>query len=346
MKPYSSDFSNSAVDPRTRRLGAIIRLIGSNPGITLTKLHKLLLARGIEVTERTIAKDILLLKEAYGLLPNKERLRAGYYLEEICSLAEKEVSMVLDAMHVFGVHLNDPEARTLTARLKSLSGQLGQSPVRERTLRERDIYGDRTGKRASVQDVLLKAIRAHMPVLVTYKTPRLRQVKQYREYPLYLVFHERGWYCLSREISAANYFARRLDRIQQCKLIESAQPNGSHENDLSTAQLLVNSGWGMTFPHNLKELANAQAQNEIVARFDSSVADYIMESGQRHPKGKATRMKDGSGDVEFRIKLADAREFVFWVRSFGAAARIIAPTSLVESEKAELRRMAKKYGVG
>ena len=96
---------------QTQRLGTIIQLIGNNPGITLTKLHALLTAQAISVTERTVAKDILLLKQAYELLPDRERLRGGYYLQGIYSLAETEVALVLDAMHVFGVHLNDPEAR-------------------------------------------------------------------------------------------------------------------------------------------------------------------------------------------------------------------------------------------
>jgi len=333
---------------KTKRLGTIIQLIGSNPGITLTKLHALLSAQAVPVTERTIAKDILLLKQAYQLLPDKERLRAGYHLQGVYSLAESEVALVLDAMHVFGVHLNDPEAHILMDRLKNLSGQFGAkfSLRTSRTLRQRDIYTGSEGRiKANMQDILLAAIRGRLPVLMTYQTPRLREPKQYRGYPLFLVFHERGWYCLTKEMSADNYFPRRLDRIRQCKLIERGASNENHDEDLNTAQLLMNSGWGMTFPRNLNELAAASDQPEIVVRFDSSIAPYILESGQRHPKGKMNRARDGSGDVEFKIHLSDAREFVFWVRSFGAKARITAPPSLVESERAEVRRMAQTYGL-
>jgi predicted DNA-binding transcriptional regulator YafY len=274
-------------------------------------------------------------------------LRGGYHLQGIYSLAENEVAVVLDAMHVFGVHLNDPEAHVLMDRLQNLPAQFGAKLVlrKSRTLRQRDIYSQPGGLKANVQDILMQAIRARMPVAMTYQTPRLQEAKQFKGYPLFLVFHERGWYCLTKDMDGESYFPRRLDRIRQCKLLERTALNESHEEDLNTAQLLMNSGWGMTFPHSLQDLAHAQEQEEIVVRFDSSVAAYILESGQRHPRGKTARARDGSGDVEFKIRLSDAREFVFWVRSFGSKARITAPLSLVESERAEVRRMAQAYGL-
>lgn len=331
---------------KIERIGRIIRLIGAAPGITLSQLHNALAQEGIDVTERTVAKDILQLKHVYKLLPDKERLREGYVLTGMYSLSSAEVSLVLDAMHVFGVHMNDSEAKLLKDRLSRIATASGDTGTRriKRTMRQRDIYLDDT-KGAKTQQTLLQAIRARLPVSMEYRTPRFKEARSLNEYPLFLVFHERGWYCLCKDNKRNEYHPRRIDRIIQSAVNERAVVNEMHDDDLNTAQVLMSSGWGMTFPRSLSEYAKAEQQPELIVRFDSSIASYIMESSKRHPNGKLSRTRDGTGDVELRIRLADPREFVFWVQSFGAKALFVAPNALVDQQKSEIKRMAKIYGM-
>ncbi len=328
------------------RLGLIIRVIANNAGITLTGLNAELAALGVAVTERTLAKDILKLKTEYGLLPKKERLRRGYFLEGIYSLSHNEVALVLDAMHVFGVHLNDPEAHALMERISRLVAESSDAEVLsarlERTVRQRDIY--KSAKKSNVQETLLAAIRSRLPVKILYDTPRLKEPKQFKGYPLLLVFYERGWYCITRDLVDQNYAPRRIDRIRECSLLDRSAVNTHHEENLTEAQYLMYSGWGMSFARSMDELKASQAEPEIVVRFDVSIASYILEAVERHPLGKVARAKDGSGGVDFRIRLHDATEFVYWVRSFGAKARLLAPRALVEKERAEILRMSRNYG--
>lgn len=331
---------------RRSRLGKIIKIIANKPSITLGGLLSELAASGIQITERTLAKDVLLLKTDYGLLPNHERLRSGYVLDGMCTLAETEISLVLDAMHVFGVRLNDPEAATMKERLvKILREQNPQAlaaGLETRTVRQRDIFEKNKGQHQT-QNTLLAAIRARKAVAMEYLTPRVGQPKRIDGYPLLMVFHERGWYCIVKDMDRAHYYPRRIDRIRTCAINTKSPANARHADDIKQAQFLISCGWGMTFPQSLKELANAENQPEIVVRFDNSIAPFILESVDRHPRGKIRRARDGSQDVEFRIKLSNPEEFRYWVRSFGAKAWFVAPQSLVDSERAEIRRMLSRY---
>lgn len=323
------------------RLGRIIKLIGRNPGITLSKLQRALQDEGIVITERTLAKDVLSLKTDFGLLPNRDRLRSGYFLQDLFTLSESEIKLVLDAMHVFGARLDDPEAVEMMERLSATTSD-GTARTPSRTFGHRNIYR-RASNQKEIESILLQAMSARLPVTISYRTPRLTETRQFQSYPLLMVFHERGWYCIMRDLEVQNYFPRRMDRIKTCSLLKGGEANESHHDDVKDAQFLMNCGWGMTFPANMEELKMSEREPEIVVRFNNTMAPFIMEAANRHPRGKAVPCKDGTGDVEFRIRLSNPREFQNWVRSFGSKAWIVAPQSLVENEKAEIRRMAERY---
>ncbi|MBX9694950.1 MAG: WYL domain-containing protein, partial [Cyanobacteria bacterium] len=177
----------------------------------------------------------------------------------------------------------------------------------------------------------------------TYHTPRIGKDEQVVAFPLLMVFHERGWYCIMRDMNDANYRPRRLDRIKKCRLAQEAIVNASASDDLKEANYLLSCGWGMSFPLNTGELKTADNQPPIVVRFDRTMAPFIMEAVERHPRATISRVKDGTGSVDFSIRLCQPQEFIQWVRSFGGKAIILSPSNILEQEKAEIRRVLDRY---
>lgn len=326
---------------KLRRTGAIIKLIASNPGITLSRLRERLIELGLEVSERTLTKDIDSLKRDYGLLPGGGRLRSGYVLEGMATLSPGELDAVLDALHLLAVRLDDPESSLVLQRLSGLRPESGSS-VFLRTVRQRNIL-EKDEKYEAHSGALYQAIRQRQPLGLVYKTPRLKDEETMRGYPLRMVFHERGWYCIFKRMPERSYRALRIDRISSIAPSLDLPVNDRAADDTSEASYLMSCGWGMTFPHSMAEAEEAETKPPVVARFDRRLAPYILEARKRHPRGVVEPVKDGTGDVEFRIKLSDPREFIAWIRSFGSAARIVSPPVLVEQEKAEIRRMAETY---
>ncbi|MBZ0189377.1 MAG: WYL domain-containing protein [Candidatus Obscuribacterales bacterium] len=328
---------------KLRRIGTIIKLIANNPGITLTRLHDRLSRSGIEITERTLAKDIASLKNDYGLLSKEGRLRKGYVLKDLATLSSVELNLVLDALHLLGSRMDDAEAEAAMERLVELNKSLSAMPApRIRTVRHRNIL-KKDLKYKEHLAFLYEAIRSRRALLYSYKTPRLEKEEELTGYPLVMVFHERGWYCIVRALESKIYNARRIDRIKALRFVDEYEENLDAIEDIKEANYLINCGWGMTFPGSLAEAEAAERQPPVVARFDRTVASYILEATERHPRGKISPVKDGTGEVEFSIKLSDPREFVSWIRSFGSKAKIVSPASLVEKERVESRRMFKMY---
>ncbi|MBL8084449.1 MAG: WYL domain-containing protein [Candidatus Obscuribacter sp.] len=333
---------------KLERTAIIIKIIANAPGITMSRLHAELQARNISVSERTLAKDIDSLKKDYKLLPDKDRLRQGYYLKDVLTLSVEEAEVALDALHLLGTRLKDKQAETLAQRLQTDRNQnqfapepAQAAPRRTRTLSQRNILSAQRSE--DIQRQLNQAIRQTRPVTFTYKTPRLKAAETVSGFPLLMVFHERGWYCIMRNLTTCTYSPRRIDRISDLKLIAGGKPNRDAQENIDEAGFLLSSGWGMSFPKNLREYHASDSEPYIVARFEATVAPYILEATERHPRGKVKACRDGTGDVEFSIKLHDPRGFLDWVRSFGAKARITAPKNLVEKEKAELKRLLLKY---
>jgi predicted DNA-binding transcriptional regulator YafY len=324
------------------RLGTIVKVIGNSPGITLNQLCAQLSRLGIKVTERTVAKDIFLLKSEYQLLPQRERLRRGYVLENIATLSQDEIRLVLDALHVFGVQFDAPEARVLVKRLQDRVRQATPQSSRLRTVRQRNIYPKGTATR-QIEQMLLEAIRTHVAVTLQHQPALSKKTEQISGYPLLMIFHERGWYCLMRELQQRRFLPFRLDRIKSCVFHKTAAPNKNHEDDVAECEFLLSAGWGMAFPSTKRELEIAKAQPPIVVRFDSTVAPFILESMQRHPFATVSPTKDGTGDVHFQIRLGTPREFLFWLRSFGSHAWIVSPRSLASAERSEALRLAERY---
>jgi predicted DNA-binding transcriptional regulator YafY len=327
---------------QTKRLGCIVRLIASRPGITFTQLRDALEQEGIKVSERTVAKDVLCLKHDYHLLPEMDRLRSGYVLRDMATLSDREVQLVMDLLNAFGVRFGDDEAIAVMTRL---SGQLNARGAkatrgRTRTIRQQDIYPKANSR---VQSTLLDAMRNHQAIEFVYATPRIGKPVKLRGYPIVIVFHERGWYCIVKDLVEKTLHPRRFDRIRSASLLKNAPVNNSHDNDVTQAEFLMSCGWGMSFPASAAELKGAEGAPPIVVRFDRTVAPYILESYKRHPRGTVSAAKDGTGDALLKIHLASPQEFLYWVRSFGSRAWVVSPQSVVEQERAEIRRMHQRY---
>ncbi|MBX3077085.1 WYL domain-containing protein [Candidatus Obscuribacterales bacterium] len=328
-------------------MGLIIQIIANYPGVTLSGLGEHLKGMRVNVTERTLAKDVLLLKTEFALLPLQERLRQGYSLQGIQTIGALERSVVLDALSAIGFGLGDVDAYAVLKRLHKDSSPLvaRRQSSTSRILRARNVYQRKGGSAEELDRLLAEGIASTRAVKIKYRSPRLREVTEFQSYPLFKIFHGWGWYLIGRELDSTRFYAYRLDRIEQLVLIEPVKGNEDHDEDIDVAQLLLSCGWGMTFPHSMEELQKSKMQDEAIVRFDSTITPFLLEGPERHPMGEVVAAKDGTGDALFKIRLSDYWEFRQWVRSFGGKAWFVAPESLVESERTEVRRMFEKYGL-
>jgi predicted DNA-binding transcriptional regulator YafY len=321
------------------RLGLIIKLIANYPGIKLTRLENKLREEGLVVSQKTITTDIQLLKADMMLLPDRPRLREGYFLADIQTIGLEENETVVDALSALGVNLHDHQALLISRRLAK------QHTRQFRTgLRQRDIYKVPNADN-EIEKKLFLAMTNRQAIKLRIESPRTEKPQVFTTYPLFRVFHERGWYLITRNINKTAYFPCRIDRIKSCEILKKEAINTTFDADLAQAQYFINCGWGMDFPHTIEELQETEASPDIVVRFDQSIAKFIREGINRHPKAKIELASDGTGCLDFHIKLKYHNEFKHWVRSWGSKAWFLAPQSFVDEEKAEVRRKMQIYGI-
>ena len=319
-----------------RRIGAIIKAIGSNPGITLTQLRQELSNSGIGLSEKTLTKEIDHLKHFYELLAPEPRLRNGYVLQGFHTIGTSELPTVIDALWAFGFNLNDPVAWRVSRRLGSSRRTIA--------LRQRNIYKSAVSAQ-EIGDRLELAIKEQLAVRIVLETPRAPKPLIYEVYPLFKVFYEKGWFLITCSTHRKAYYATRVDRIKKCEILKQTQSTQSHDKDIENAQMLMNSGWGMDFPHTFEEYSEIDSQPEVVVRFDSSVAAFIREGPDRHPKARMAYASDGTGHLDFRIKLKYYSEFRTWVRSWGSKAWFLEPQAFIDEEIADVRRQMMNYKI-
>ncbi|HEY9756049.1 MAG TPA: WYL domain-containing protein [Oculatellaceae cyanobacterium] len=317
---------------KMQRVAIIVKTIGSQPGITLKKLLCTLHEEGIKISEETLTTDIQVLKLT-GLLPQDRRLRNGYYLQGMHTIGTEEISTVIDALWTFGFNLGDKTAFDISNRLGATSRIIA--------LREKNIYRE-IPEELNFEHKMSAAIKDHLAVEITLESPRLAKPSCFRTFPLFKLFHERGWYLVTRNVDRREFFASRIDRIKECELLLT-EINQIHERDVNDAQFLLNAGWGMDFPHTIEEFQSIESLPEIVVRFDSTVAVFIKEGAKRHPRAKISNAPDGSGHLDFSIKLKYHTAFRNWVRSWGSKAWFLEPQAIVDEEQTDLRRQFSNY---
>ncbi len=78
----------------------------------------------------------------------------------------------------------------------------------------------------------------------------------------------------------------------------------------------------------------------VKVRFSPQAAGYVKEKNW-HESQMLTELPDGS--LDFEAKVAGTREIKLWILGWGAQARVLAPTSLKQEIREEIRAMQKQY---
>jgi len=328
------------------RLSTLIRTIGANPGISPQALKSLLKKKGTDVSERTLYTDLGFLRNELSLLPRQGRMRDGYFLDGFLTLSGSEINSVLNALETFSIDLQDQDFTKLVKTIRRRTvANMGNAAI---SARQTKSIAHRVATKNSNHDVVKlinSAVNNSTLCKMCYVSPRNDLPSQFTNYILLTVFYERAWYAIVKDADSGNYFPCRFDRIESLNLETKAPRLEASDGHITEARFLMSNGWGMTFPKNRDELLRVNDLPETIVRFEHSIAEYILETASRHPKGHAEHLRDGTGDVLFKIRLHDIWEFRHWVRQFGSLAWFVAPENVVNQERTDILKLASRYSL-
>jgi predicted DNA-binding transcriptional regulator YafY len=297
------------------------------------------LATDLEVTTRTIRRDLAALQEAgFPLYDERDDdgrahwrldgqvlkgLETGFTLAELCALYLSR--NMLEAV------AGTPFQRDLTLAFTRLEKML--SP-RMRLFLDRlpHVLAAKPGPRArggsSSPDLVARLLEATLHYRVAhmkYNSVSSGRMKEYMVHPYRLAFAQGGLYLLGYvpEYKDVRTFA--VDRIASVSLDKQTfTPTGAIPDDVFGNSLGVNTG----------------PPSHVEIKFDTRVAPYV-RARVWHPSQSLRDAADGS--VVLALDVCNDLALRSWILGWGPSARVLAPAALAADIRTDLKHASAQY---
>lgn len=280
------------------------------------------LARELEVSRKTVLRDLEFMRDRLNLPLLYDAQRNGYHYTEpvdafpTLQITEGELFALLVAEKALQQYRGTPYEKPLLAALRKLERTLPDTVSLNFSDWEQSI-SFRTSA-TPVQDLplidtLARAAADGAELRLLYRKPG-HKPEERNVHPYHVANVNGDWYLFAFDQlrKAVRTFASA--RIVQATLTGArfTRPQG-----FNLDQLLRDS-FGIFSTHGTFD---------VLIRFTPAVADYIREK-RWHPSQKLTELPDGS--VELALQLGSLVEVKRWILAWGAAATVLAPPTLRE----------------
>lgn len=279
------------------------------------------LARELEVSPKSIVRDLQFMRDRLNLPIAYEERRWGYcYTQEVSAfpslqITEGELFALLVAEKAVQQYRGTNFERPLLSALKKMSDAL-PDPVSLHWADWDRTISFRTSAEPilnlGVFDVLAKAAARRQQIDLAYRKPGRREIERRLVDPYHLANINGEWY-----LFAYDHLRRDLRTFVPAR-IQSVRPTGHRfvrPRGFSVDRQLRGS-FGVH---------SAEGCFDVVLRFSPAVADYIRE--KRWHSSQVLKPLRG-GRVELRLKLSSLAEIQRWILGWGGEASVVGPPEL------------------
>ena len=329
MKPRQKVFSTPLSRPPLERMIRIHQAIQSRKYPNANTL-----AREMEVSSKSIHRDLEFMRDRMELPLEYDRLHNGYYYTEPVSgfptmqITEGELFALLVAEKALQQYRGTTFERPLVSAFKKMAASLPDTISLNLADWEQTI-SFRTSAEPILNlenfDTLAKATAQRRQLQLTYRKPGQREPESRVIDPYHLGNINGEWFLFA------------YDHLR--KDIRTFAP----------ARIKAIKHTGKTFPRPQKfslekrlrdsfGVFSAQGEFQVVIRFHELVADYIREK-RWHDSQQLVELKDGG--VELRLKLSSLEEIERWILGWAGNAVVIKPPQLAEMVKKSAQNILK-----
>ncbi|WP_395746051.1 helix-turn-helix transcriptional regulator [Prosthecobacter sp.] len=296
------------------------------------------MAEEIEVTPKTIQRDISFMRDQLGLPLEYHPIKHGYfYTQEVHEFPMLQLSRNDLAAQFPARHALEPLRGTRLERMPSESfSKIAETCPGEVSIARHELDEDFSVKAAGVlaADVtlfgdLLDAIRANREVSFDYPKltgckPETRTVR-----PHHVDQIEHGWYLLAFDLERGAMRTFALQRITHLTMLKSkfTREVGFNARDHLGGGFGV---WSYT--------GDQRRKHEVLIRFEGYAARVVAER-QLHPTQAIRKLKPDGSVIEFQADLSGLEEITRWILSWGSKAKVLGPAELKTRVQEELRAM-------
>ena len=286
------------------------------------------LARSIEVTTKTIQRDLDYMRYQLGLPIEFDYVRGGYYFTKptadlpLFQMTESELISVFVAQKALEAYRGTPFEQPLRTVFQKLQAATSNPGVRV-SISWEDLGSSISFRHfaAYLPDMtifgeLAKAIQAERVVEFDYKKLDAKAFERRSVEPWHLACVSGQWYLLGYDSTRG---ARRIFVLGRMQNVSTVAPAFSHPRpgDAEIQRLFQNS-------FQIWQSENARLER-IVLRFSGRAAQLVRERNW-HPSQRLQELAEGN--LEVGLTLNSLEEIVPWILSWGRQCEVIRPAKL------------------
>ena len=294
------------------------------------------IAEQIEVSSKTIQRDIDFMRDRLGLPIEYDPLRFGFhYTEAVTSfpsieVSEGEIAALFVAQKALTQYQGTPFERPLRSAFRKLTDGLKERVSFSWSDMEDAISFHSAG--ASVADldlfeIVSQAVLRSVEIEFEYRKLKSNRYEARRVRPFHIALLENQWYLFGEDLEREEVRTFALPRM---RAVRATNKHFRRPPDFSIAKVLRGS-FGV-FAGGKK--------HRIRLKFDAFAARLVSERTW-HESQRLRAGKDGSATLE--MELGGLEEIERWVLSWGTHVRVLAPTELTRKIAEQARMIAGMY---
>ena len=295
------------------------------------------LAAELEVTTKTIYRDVEFMRDRLGLPIEFDKLRNGYfYTEEVSAfptvqITEGELFALIVAEKALQQYRGTSFEKPLLSAIRKMEQALPDTISLNLAEVEQAISFRTTAEPVldlGVFDVLAKATAARHQLELTYRKPGQPAPERRVVDPYHLANINGEWFLFAFDHGRKDVRTFAPARISA---VRETGKSFTRPRQFSLEKRLRDS-FGVH---------SAEGEFEVCIRFDASIADYIREK-RWHGSQRSVDLADGG--LELRMKLSSLAEVERWVLAWAGRAVAVSPPELVAAVRAGARQLAERHG--
>ncbi len=294
-------------------------------------------AAELEVTTKTIYRDVEFMRDRLGLPIEFDKLRNGYYYTEEVNafptfqITEGELFALIVAEKALQQYRGTSFEKPLLSAIRKMEQALPDTISLNLADVEQTISFRTTAEpvlNLGVFDMLAKATAARRQLELAYRKPGQAAPERRVVDPYHLANINGEWFLFAYDHGRKDVRTFAPARILEVK--ETGKTFARPQKFSLEKRLRDSFG-----------VHSAEGQFDVCIRFDASIADYIREK-RWHASQKATDLPDGG--LELRMKLSSLVEVERWVLAWAGRAVAVEPKELVEAVRAGAGKLAERHG--
>lgn len=294
------------------------------------------LAGELEVSSKSVHRDIEFMRDRLGLPIEYDSARRGYhYTEEVSGfpamqITEGELFALLVAEKALQQYRGTSFEKPLISALKKMSSSMPDTISVNLADWEQSIsFRTRAESILNLEifDILGKATTRRQQLELTYRKPGQGASELRIVDPYHLANINGEWFLFAYD------HLRKDFRTFVPARIKAARPTGQvfeRSRKFSLEQRLRDS-FGVR---------SAEGEFHVIIRFDEKVADFVREK-KWHASQELVEQKGGG--VELRLKLSSLEEIKRWILGWGGDALVVKPPELVELVRESARAILARH---